>query len=127
MSVSLLHADLLYTLHVPSVPASITTTTLVSNNMTEIELTSLAEEYCQCDNEYHFHLFTSDGSLRIIHLTVRWTHINKVWNCSLVRTQLSKAAIACDKCLSHMPFTEMYMSTYRWRYNGADTENAKNS
>ena len=125
VSVSPFHADLLYTLHVPSVPASVTTTTIVSNNMTRNELMSLTEEYCQwCHNEYHFHVFTSDdGSLSIIYMKVHWTHIMKVWYCESVTSQRLKSEFACHRCWSQMPVTEM--STYQYRYNAADAENAE--
>ena len=61
----------------------------------------------QCHSGYHFHVFTSDdGSVSIVHLTVYWTHIWKVWSCELV-SQRFKTMSVCDRCWSQIPVIEM--------------------
>ena len=60
-------------------------------------------------------------------MSVCCTHIVIVWNCALLRSQLPKTAVVCDKCPSHMPGIEMNMCTHQIHYNGGDTKDAENS
>ena len=74
-----------------------------------------------------FTCLTANVSLSIVHMSICWTYIVRMWNCTpVVRPQLSTTALACDRCPSHMPVTELNMSTYQFSYNGADSENAEN-
>ena len=126
-SVNVFHTDRLYTLQVPNVPASITTTTTVSNNMTEIVVMSPTEKTVKdVITNITFKGFTSDESLSIVHISACWTHIMRAWSCAPEGAQLSKAGAVCDRCSSHMPVPEMKI-IYQNRYDNADTENAQSS
>ena len=60
---------------------------------------------------FTFTCLTANRSLGIVHLTVCWTHIIKVWSCAPWTTQLLKTLTACDRVPSLVPVTEINMYT----------------